>query len=102
MAATTLEPIVTDVTVEDLQAEHPHAVCTPLRGTTRVLPPKATPVAERMEWTWTTIDRETAVDGAHVRIGDRADTYRLAGPAALFEPGQPNTIWARLQDLHLD
>lgn len=88
--------------IADLIAEHPHAVCTPMLGAARVLPPKATPVAKTMEWNWTTITRIIEIDGAHIRIGNRAKTYPLEGGRPVtWHPGDTCTLIAELARLKL-
>ena len=87
--------------IAELVTEHPHAICTPMQGGARVLPPKATPVAAVMTWNWTTTTREVHIDGAHIRIGDRAKTYPLHGPMVRFAPGDTITLEAHLAGLNL-
>lgn len=85
--------------LEQLLEEHPHAICTPMLGTSRVLPPKACPVQTSLEWTWKTTERPVEMDGAHVRIGARAGSYPLTGGRVRFAPGDNITLYARLVDL---
>lgn len=98
----TTEAITIEVPdIDELLADHPHAVCTPLLGTSRVLPPKACPVAQRMMWTWKTIDRKIDVDGARIRIGDKVGSYPLTGGRQTFTPKDGLTLEAHLAGLGL-
>lgn len=96
----TTEAITIEVPdIDELLADHPHAVCTPLLGDSRVLPPKACPVAQHMRWTWKTIDRRIQVDGARIRIGDKVGSYPLAGGRQSFHPKDGLVLEARLTGL---
>ena len=100
MSATIEIPLET-ISIEDLEAEHPHAICTPMLGTERALPPKACPVAQELQWSWSTATREIEIDGAHVRIGERAGSYPITGGPIRYSPGDTITLYAKLAQLGL-